>query len=262
MIDLHCHLLPGIDDGAQSPEDSVAMAKLAVAAGTTTIACTPHIYPGLFENTNETIAAAHKVLTAALEQAGVQLNIVLGADIQIVPDLVSKLRSGVLPTLNGTRYFLFEPPHHVPAPAMLDLVHSSVAAGYVPLITHPERLAYAGERYNEFKEAVARGGWLQITAGALTGNFGPGPQKLAERMLADGLVYLVASDGHNTKRRQPVLADGFARCVELVGEAEAERLCIERPAAILANENPTEVTPPSPERKKAGGRGIFARLFG
>ncbi len=262
MIDLHCHLLPGIDDGAQTPEDSVAMAKLAVASGTHTIACTPHIYPGLFDNTPETIAAANQVLTHALSQAGVDLKVVLGADIQIVPDLVAKLRSGQVLTLDGTRYFLFEPPHHVPAPAMLELVHSCVAAGYVPLITHPERLAYAGERYKEFKESVERGAWLQITASAITGGFGPGPQKLSERMLADGLVYLVASDGHNTRRRPPVLKEAYERCIELVGAEETERLFVERPKAILANTPPSEVTPPV--ARKLGGKkgGFFSRLFG
>ena len=116
MIDLHSHLLPGIDDGAQTPEDAVAMARLAVAAGTTTLACTPHIYPGLFPNTRETIAAARTVLDDALSVAGIALEIVIGADIQIVPELAQQLSSGVLPTLNDTRYFLFEPPTMCPIP--------------------------------------------------------------------------------------------------------------------------------------------------
>ncbi len=261
MIDLHCHMLPGIDDGAQTLDDSLAMARAAVADGTTTLACTPHIYPGLFDNTPQTIAIAHAKFMSALRAENIPLNIVLGADIQIVPDLVSKLRTGRVLTLNGGRYFLFEPPHHVPAPMMLELVHSTLAAGFVPVITHPERLAYAATKYNEFREAAKQGAWLQVTGAALTGRFGPGAQKLSERMLADGLVHIIASDGHNMNSRPPTMAAAHARAAQLVGEAEAQRLCVERPQAIVDNVSPKDVTPPAPERpRKARGMGLLSRL--
>ena len=261
MIDLHCHMLPGIDDGAQTLDDSLAMARAAVADGTTTLACTPHIYPGLFDNTPETIAAAHGKLMAALTAENIPLAIVLGSDIQIGIDLVSKLRSGRALTLNGGRYFLFEPPHHVPAPMMLDLVHSALAAGYVPVITHPERLAYAAAKYSEFREAVKLGAWLQITGAALTGQFGPTAKTLSERMLTDGLVHIIASDGHNMTGRPPILSAAYARAAQLVGEAEAHRLCIERPQAILDNVAPNEVTPPQPEKTRKSTRSGFWSLL-
>lgn len=260
MIDLHSHLLPGIDDGAQTPEDAVAMARLAVAAGTTTLACTPHIYPGLFPNTRETIAAARAVLDDALAADGIALDIVVGADIQIVPELAQQLSAGVLPTLNDTRYFLFEPPHHVPNTSMLELVHSCVAAGFTPLITHPERLAYARAHYREFEEAVELGAWLQLTGGAITGRFGPEAESLSKRFLADRLVSVVASDGHDTRNRPPVLAEAFEVCTGLVGEAEAWRLFIERPAAVLADVPPDDIPPPDPIQQET--KGFFGRLFG
>ena len=261
MIDLHCHMLPGIDDGAQTLDDSLAMARAAVADGTTTLACTPHIYPGLFDNTPQTIAIAHATFMAALRAENIPLNIVLGSDIQIVPDLVSKLRTGRVLTLNGGRYFLFEPPHHVPAPMMLELVHSTLAAGFVPVITHPERLAYAATKYNEFREAAKQGAWLQVTGAALTGRFGPGAQKLSERMLADGLVHIIASDGHNMNSRPPTMAAAYARAAQLVGDAEAQRLCIERPQAIVDNVSPKEVAPPLPEKpRKTKGLGLLSRF--
>jgi len=259
MIDLHSHLLPGIDDGAPNLEDALAMARQAVADGTTVLACTPHIYPGLFPNTPEIIAEATRKLSQALKDNAIPLELVYGADIQIIPELVSQLRSGELPTLNHTRYFLFEPPHHVPNTAMLELVHNSVAAGYVPIITHPERLSYAFAKYREFAEAVASGAWLQLTGNAITGHFGPDIAKLSERFLRDGLVHIVASDAHDVRHRPPVLSHAYERCVALVGETEAQQLFVQRPRAILENVCPSSVSPPAPEFKANGLKAFFTQ---
>lgn len=259
MIDLHSHLLPGIDDGAQTLDDSLTMARQAVADGTTILACTPHIYPGLFPNTPAIISQAVLQLRQALKDNAIPLEIVYGADIQIIPELVSRLRNGELPTLNNTRYFLFEPPHHVPNTAMLELVHNSVAAGFVPIITHPERLSYAFGKYREFAKAVASGAWLQLTGNAITGHFGPDVAKLSERFLRDGLVHIVASDAHDAIHRPPVLSRAYERCVALVGEAEAEQLFVQRPRAILDNANPVDVAPPTPELKASGLKGLLTR---
>lgn len=259
MIDLHSHLLPGIDDGAQSLEDALAMARQAVAHGTTVLACTPHIYPGLFPNTPEIIAQATQELRQALNDNAIPLELVYGADIQIIPELVTQLRNGTLPTLNNTRYFLFEPPHHVPNSAMLELVHNSVAAGFVPVITHPERLSYAFAKYREFAAAVASGAWLQLTANAITGHFGPDVAKLSERFLRDGLVHIVASDAHDVRHRPPILSHAYQRCLELVGEVETEQLFVRRPRAILDDVCPTQVPSPAPVVRANGLKGLIAR---
>jgi protein-tyrosine phosphatase len=138
MIDLHCHLLPEIDDGAKSLEMSLTMARLAVAEGITTTACTPHIYPGVFENEGPDIRRRVDLLSEHIREAGIPLTITHGADIQIVPELVAGLRSGRMATLNGSRYFLFEPPHVVVPQAFSHLIFDSLSAGYIPVITHPE----------------------------------------------------------------------------------------------------------------------------
>ena len=169
MIDLHCHMLPGIDDGARNLDMALEMARLAVADGITVTACTPHIYPGLFENTVEGISEAVDEFRVELERADIPRQITYGADIQITPELVAGLNAGSLPTINQSRYFLFEPPHHVAPPGMLDLLHNVIATGYVPVITHPERLSYIEEHYDQFIAAVQMGAWIQLTGGALLG---------------------------------------------------------------------------------------------
>ena len=269
MIDLHCHMLPDIDDGARDLDMALDMARLAVADGITTTVCTPHIYPGLFENTVPGIEAAVFDFRAALKAAEIPLEISYGADIQITPELISGLRSGTLPTLHNSRYFLFEPPHHIAPPGMLDLLHNVILSGYVPVITHPERLSYVEEYYDQFLEAVAMGAWLQITGGALLGRFGHRVKAISERFLAEGVVHLLASDGHNLKNRTPELSEARAAAALLVGEDEAQRMVHDRPRAILDDLEPGAVSPPHvqpPSSNKQDGKartpGFLGRLLG
>ena len=116
MIDLHSHILPGIDDGAKSLDISLEMARQAVADGIHTMACTPHIYPGLYMNDAQGIAAARDALQRELDSQSIDLRLVTGADVHLVPGLLAGLRDGRVPTLNGSRYLLLEPSHHVAPP--------------------------------------------------------------------------------------------------------------------------------------------------
>lgn len=264
MIDLHCHMLPAIDDGARDLDMALEMARLAVADGITMTACTPHIYPGLFENTIEGITAAIDNFRQELDRANIPLEITRGADIQIVPDMLDGLRDGRLPTLHNSRYFLFEPPHHIAPPGMLNLIHSVIAAGYVPIITHPERLTYIEQCYDDFTHAVEMGAWIQLTGGSLLGRFGPRVKKITERFLTDGYTHLLASDGHNLKNRTPELAEARDAAAALVGEAEARRLVEERPRSVIDDVHPAEVVRIQPELQQAPEKrtGFFSRLFG
>jgi protein-tyrosine phosphatase len=269
MIDLHCHILPGIDDGSPNLDVSLEMARIAVDDGITLTACTPHIYPGLFENRADGIRDQVARLTRALQDAELPLQLTEGADIQIVPDIIEGLQRGTHPTLNGTRYYLLEPPHHTVPARFLDTIHDSLASGYVPVITHPERLTWLDEaHYPWFVEAAQRGAWIQVTAGALTGRFGRGPRYWGERMLDDGLVHILATDAHDPRHRPPLLAEGREAAVQWVGEEEATRLVDERPRAIVENRDPSEVSPlprSQPGRairqRRASTGGWFSRLF-
>jgi protein-tyrosine phosphatase len=269
LIDLHCHMLPGIDDGAPDLATALEMAAIAVADGISLVACTPHIHPGRYENTAEGISRACDEFRVALAQAGIELDITYGADTQIVPDLLQGLQSGSIPTLHGSRYFLFEPSHHIPQEGMLTLLERLLDAGYVPVITHPERLHYIDRHYDQFLQAAAMGAWLQLTAGSVTGRFGARIQGVAWRFLRDGVTHLLATDAHNLKNRAPLLAEGRDVAATLVGEEEAERLVSIRPAAVIANQAPDEVAVPAVAM--AGGsasettttvtRGWLGRIF-
>lgn len=238
MIDLHSHLLPGIDDGAPDLDTALQMARIAVADGITTMACTPHIYPGMYENEGPAIRLAVAELRAHLEAAGIPLKLVPGADTHLAPDLVARLSAGLVPTLGDSRYFLLEPPHHTAPPRLDAVVFNLLAAGYIPIITHPERLSWIEDHCDAILDLVRRGAWLQVTAGSLTGRFGPAARYWAERLLEEGQVHLLATDAHGTDRRPPLLAEGRRAAERWVDSAESWRLVTGRPRGILDNAPP------------------------
>lgn len=265
MIDLHCHLLPGIDDGAPTMDVALAMARAAVADGIEVCACTPHIYPGLYENNRDGIARAVAALQFTLERQGIPLKLVIGADVHVVPDLVEGINGGRIPTLAGSRYFLFEPPHHVAPPRLEDLAFNAITAGYVPVVTHPERLTWIESHYEVFRRMAQAGAWMQVTAGALTGRFGNRPRYWAERMLDEGLVHLLATDAHHIDKRPPLLGEARAAAAKRLGEEEATHLVQTRPRGILDNLAPSEL-PPMPSAatnaRAPQPAGLWQRWFG
>jgi protein-tyrosine phosphatase len=245
MIDLHTHILPGIDDGAKTLEVALEMARIAVDDGTRVMACTPHIYPGLYMNDSVGIHAERDKLQKALDTFHIPLQLVVGADAHLVPELLEGLQSGRVPTLNGSRYFLLEPSHHVAPPQFEHSVFQIMAAGFVPVITHPERLSWIEHNYPTFIALARRGAWLQLTAGSIVGTFGKTARYWSERLLGDGMVHLVASDAHTTAKRSPRMSNALPAMESAVGKEEALRLVCERPQAILSNVDPAQV-PPAP----------------
>ena len=258
MIDLHSHILPGIDDGSKNLEMSLAMARIAVDDGIKVMACTPHIYPGLYMNDAAGIAAARDALQLALDEHAIPLKLTTGADVHLVPGLLDQLRAGAVPCLHNTRYLLLEPSHHVAPPRFAESVFQLVAAGYVPVITHPERLTWIEDNFQVFVDLTRQGAWMQVTAGALTGVFGPRAKYWGERFLGEGLTHILATDAHSDGRRVPVLSQAKAIAERLLGRDEAQLLVEGRQVALMNDVSPANV-PPLPARNASKGwwRGLF-----
>jgi len=244
VIDLHCHILPGVDDGASDLSVSLDMAKASVAQGVTVVACTSHILPGLYHNSGPALREATQHLQGILDDEGIALRLVTGADVHMVPDFVAGLRSGRLLSLADSRYVLVEPPHHSVPPQLEDFFFQLVLTGYVPILTHPERLSWVPSRYETIKRLVHSGVWMQLTAGSLTGMFGRDALYWAHRMLDEGLVHLIATDAHDAERRRPDLARGRDLAAKRVGAEEAQRLVVTRPLAALKDAVPSSVAKP------------------
>ena len=250
MFDLHSHVLPGLDDGAVDLETSLAMARAYVEQGVVCVACTPHIMPGVYDNIGPTIRQAVACLQERLDEAGIALKVVPGADNHIVPDFVPGLKEGRLLTLADSSYVLVEPPHHV-APARLeDLFFDISLAGYIPVLTHPERLTWIESKYDVIERLVARGVWMQITSGSLCGRFGKRPRYWAQRMLGEGLVHILATDAHNMTTRPPDLLEGLIEAERRVGAEEAQHLVVTRPRGALMNILPKHLPEPCGKAKK------------
>lgn len=243
LIDLHSHILPGIDDGADSLEASMDMARLCLEDGVTTIACTPHILPGVYANTGPAILDAVRSLQLALTLRGLALTLVAGADNHIVPTFAKGLRDGALLTLAGSRYVLVEPPHKILIPRLEEFFFDLQANGYVPILTHPERLAWIEENYDIFRRLAAKGVWMQLTAQSVTGKMGRRPLYWSERMLDEGIVQIIASDAHDTVRRPPGLSAAAATIARRVGDAEAVHMVKTRPAGVLSDAAPQSLPP-------------------
>jgi protein-tyrosine phosphatase len=245
VIDLHCHILPGIDDGAGDLSVSLAMARAQVADGVTVVACTPHILPGLYHNTGPQIRKAVQDLQEEVDAHDIPLQLTTGADVHITPDIVAGLRSGHLLSVADSRYVLVEPPHHVAPLRLSEPFFELIMAGYVPVLTHPERLGWIKTHYAAIQALARAGTWMQVTAGSLAGGFGKTAQYWAERMLDEGLVHILATDAHDTRRRPPNLSRGHEIAAKRVGEAEAQHLVVTRPLGIVNDQLPSSLPMPA-----------------
>ena len=235
MIDLHCHLLPGIDDGPKSIEESLAMARHAAGAGINNIVATPHITPGRYDNSLASIQPVFDNLKSAIKEKEIPLEISFAAEIRFDPVIIDMVNDDTLPILGeyeGERLILLEFPHsHIP-PGSEDLIKWLADRGVRVLIAHPERNGSVLANIEKIAPLVKLGCLLQVTAGALTGVFKEAPRKCAVELLKRGWVSIIASDAHNTHARCPELEPARREAANIVGEKEASDMVIGRPASI------------------------------
>ncbi|RZU99083.1 tyrosine-protein phosphatase [Spiribacter vilamensis] len=237
MIDLHNHLLPGIDDGAEDMAEALAMARLAVADGVTHLVCTPHIHPGLYDNTAEGIDAVLRDYRQALDAAGVDLTVTAAAEVRFGLEVMTGAQAGTLPLLGeweGQRVLLLEFPHtEIPFGAER-LTEWLIARDIRPMIAHPERNRDIVNDPGKLRPFLEQGCLTQVTASALTGQFGPGSQSRAEQLVSEGAATCLASDAHNTGNRPPCLSRGVAAAAALIGKEAATTLGRDNPWRIVA----------------------------
>lgn len=233
LIDLHSHILPGIDDGARDLAMSVEMARIAIADGIQLMACTPHITPGVYDNDTGRIENAIIELRQVLEDEQLELELVMGADIHVSPEMGEQIIQGFWPRLGGTRYFLFEPPHRIMPPHLARFANGLLNQGLVPILTHPERLTWIEPNYDVICELGKLGVLVQLTAGSITGAFGKRAQYWSDRMLDENRVDIIASDAHNISGRPPILSRARDEIARRFGDEFALRLVDSNPRNVL-----------------------------
>jgi protein-tyrosine phosphatase len=262
VIDLHCHILPGLDDGPSTVEDALAMCRIAVEDGIRTIVATPHMLNGMFPVDREAVLEGVHAISRSLRQMSIPLEILPGADVHLDQSVPGSLERGELITLADLgRHLLLELPQDVVPEGTRDLLFQVQLKGITPIITHPERNIAIQQDPAILHDLVGAGCLTQITAGSLTGTFGARVRKCTLRLLKSGTAHLVCTDAHNTGRRSPRLSEARRVVEEEVGEVEAERIFRERPARILEGchvEAPEPLTDPGRPGKR---QGFWKKLF-
>jgi protein-tyrosine phosphatase len=236
FADIHCHLLPGIDDGPKSVEEALAMAQLAADDGVDSIVATPHQLGAFCDNDGQSIRELAVETQDLLRRHEVLIKVLPGAEIRIGPDLVLKLLSGELLSLGDHgKHVLIEMPHQefVPIGPLLAELRRH---GYTAILAHPERNIGILSQPHFWKSLVAEGCLIQVTASSLLGAFGAASQGLSELMIRRGLVHFLSTDGHDPKSRTPLLRPAFERACELAGESAATIWCRRNPALVTVGE--------------------------
>ena len=231
-----------MDDGSPDMETSLSMARVAVADGIVVMACTPHIMPGMFQPTAAAIDLAFIEFQQKLREHGIPLDVVSGSEAHHRPDFIRALTTGQIPTINNSRYVLFDSPRMVTPPRLEELLSAVLDEGYVPILTNPERLKWIDSNIDVIERLVEYGVWLQVSSGSLTGLNGNQAHYWAEKLLDAGMVHILASDAHNLVSRPPLLATAYEKARSIVGADEAINLVSTRPISVLDNE-PQEIAP-------------------
>jgi protein-tyrosine phosphatase len=237
VIDLHCHLLPGIDDGPETLDEALAMARLALDDGIEKACVTPHLHVGRWDNDRARIEAAVAAHRRALAEAGLALELGFAAEVRCDYDIVPLIEEGRVPflgTLGGYRVMLLELPHsHVPVGAD-KLVAWLLARNIRPMLAHPERNKDIVREPAKLLPFVREGCLLQLTADAVADGFGPDCARRAAEFLDAGWVSVLASDAHDTRSRPPRMSAGRDAAARIVGREEAERMVRGTPLAIVS----------------------------
>lgn len=251
VIDVHAHVLPGIDDGPSTTEDALELARAAVAAGTTEIVATPHV-SWEHQNTARAIRAGVTTIQAELDAAGIPLRVRPGAEVALTRgiELDDEELRGL--RLGDGEWLLAECPLALASPGFDRLLHRLQAQGHRILLAHPERSPELHRSPETLRRLVDAGMLTQITAGSLAGRFGSTVQRFTFDLVTEGLAHNVASDAHNARRRPPgMLAEIEAADAELPGLLDqAEWMCEQVPRAILDGGAIPPPPGPVPQRRR------------
>jgi len=233
MVDIHHHLLPGLDDGADSMETSVAMARLAAAEGITHVVCTPHAN-GSFAFDPAVNAAKIRELGARLASEGVALTLGRGCDFHVSYDNVCSAQADPARySINGLGYLLVEVPDYGLPPGLTETFYELQLAGLTPILTHPERNPTLQAEPERMLDWLRGGVLVQVTADSITGHKGKPAARMANMLLEKRWVHFLATDAHNTSSRPPRMRAAHDAVAKKFGASYARSLCFSNPLAVF-----------------------------
>jgi len=252
-VDIHVHILPGVDDGARNLNEAIVMAKAAQERGSVLMVATPHAdFAGRrWQGVASTIRSSVAALNAVFESSGLSVKVLPGMEIAMHPRVLELLRHGDALTIGDAgKYVLVELPFQQIPTYAEKAVFDLSSAGYVPVIAHPERCSEVATDPNRMYRLVRAGAMGQVNAGSLTGAFGRSVRQAAETLLRHGLAHVIASDGHSPEDRPCRLDLAFAAASRLVGREAALRAVRDIPRAVVRAETVQLESPEKFVRRK------------
>jgi len=249
MLDMHAHILPAVDDGPGTLEESIELIEMAIAEGITDIIATPHAYSPHYDVSKEQVQKQLLVLENEVTKRGLSIQLHAGQEVRIQGNVPEELESGEALTLAGSKYMLLElPSSGIPA-YTVPVIQAILSMGIVPIIAHPERNRAIAEKPSRLSRLVNHGALAQVTAGSLAGHFGKGVQSLSLQLVEANLIHCYGSDVHNTKTR-PAL---FEKGLDYLDKRKLNNtvdILLENNARILTNENFLLLEPKEIAQKK------------
>lgn len=237
MIDIHTHIIPGIDDGAEEIYDTLEMVKLAVKSGTKGIVATPHCnIPGIYENYfDKYYVEQFQKAVKAVKKLGLPVNIYPGMEAFATEELPDLIVNGKIMPINQSRYVLVEFPFDADPDYAFYLLKQMKKIGAIPVVAHPERYEFVQDNPQVAYEWQKRGYAVQVNKGSFEGKFGRAPRRTAYQMLSHNLISVVASDAHSYERRTPYMKDIYEELSEERGQAYIDLLFRQNPFRICTN---------------------------
>ena len=249
MIDIHCHILPGLDDGSKSIEESLEMARIAISEGISHIIATPHHANGKYHNEALTVLNATVLLNQELQRHKLPLQVLTGQEIRVYNNLISDYDSNMLLTLHISRYVLIEFPSHEIPKQMNELIHELRMFQLTPVIAHPERNRQIMDKPDRLLDLIQLGALSQVTAHSLNGLFGSKVQHLSLQLCRSNLVHYIASDAHNVNPRSFGLAQAYQKISQELG-CEYRNYYMNNAYQLLEGVNQLEAWEPERYKKK------------
>ncbi|PAB59398.1 tyrosine-protein phosphatase [Anaeromicrobium sediminis] len=249
MIDCHCHILPNIDDGSNSMEESIKMAKIAKDKGTKTIISTSHFYDTNMFVTGKKLEESLELFREKLEEHNIDLEILLGNEAYMSPELPKYIEERKVYTLNNSKYLLVELPLLEMPMYTFEVLYELKLMGIIPIMAHPERYTYVMDNPNLVYDFIDKGALIQLNGGSIRGRFGDETQRIANDLLNHNMVHIIGSDGHGYNSRRPVLDKSYSLVKEKLGKDYAEELFSINPKRVLENKNITIKDPIKIEEK-------------
>jgi protein-tyrosine phosphatase len=257
MVDIHCHILPGLDDGPDQLETSLQMAEMAIADGISHVVATPHS-----DNTHRFDPVLVRARLNEMQQrVGERLTLAAGCDFHLSFENLQSLKLDPTPyTLNQKGYLLVEFANFAIPPTVRETLHSLHLMQLYPIITHPERNALISHNPEMLHGWLSMGCYVQVTAQSFLGRFGPGAQRFAETLLDNECIHFAASDAHNVSSRPPLLREAYDVVAKRSGEDVAKALFQENPLAAFEGRS-LPYTPEIPEKASKLKKGRRKRFL-